>query len=262
MSCTSHVYVAVMTEVSGQPPAWRESLAARSDRALALGALREATVSADAPYASTADRIRAIVALRRAISDVLDAGALTAQEVQAATGCSDYTLVLARDVDYIGDDAVPGATLDDKLLRLQALELMLDDQWRNAEPNPGTRAERPRHPAAPRPVRAWNQLDAATRDAYLDQARIQLAQPPAPNHHPWTFDWRMWHQLLSLGTVVADKDPDTPGYWRLFDPANVALGRQIDKKRDDTLTELSAAGLAVVTRAGDELVEFVWSRNR
>jgi hypothetical protein len=230
---------------------WQASRTARNDRAVALGTLREASATADAAHTTPVDRIRAITALRRAISDVLDAGVLTEQEVQAATGCSDYTLTLARDIDYSGDDAVTGATRDDPDLRLHALELMLDEQWRNTESDPRSLLERPQHPAVPRPVRTWNELDPVIREDYLAQARVHLTQPPAPSHDRWKLGWRLWHQLLTLGTVVAERSSDVPGYWLLFDPAGVDPGQPIAEEPKASLAELSAAGLIIVNRAGD-----------
>jgi hypothetical protein len=227
---------------------WRA--ATRTTRAADLQLLRGALDAASATHLNTVAWIRGQLDLRRAIATVLAGDALGAKEVQAATDCSDYTLVLARDTDAGSDMQLDLGTADSLRIAL-AVENFLDERWWQ-ESTTSTFASPERHPDTPTPVRAWNAHDETVRERYLAEADRQLALLPPPYRHPWRHGWRGWYRLLAHGTVIAVPDNTSPGYWLLHEATDggKGMGEKVGEEMSASLADLAEAGLIILRPNG------------
>ena len=230
---------------------WRA--ATRTTRAADLQMLRGALDAASVTHLNTTAWIRGQLDLRRAVATVLAGDALGAKEVQAATDCSDYTLVLARDTDAGSDMQLDLGTADSLRIAL-AVENFLDERWWQ-ESTTSTFASPERHPDTPTPVRAWNAHDETVRERYLAEADRQLALPPPPYRHPWRHGWRGWYRLLAHGTVIAVPDNESPGYWLLHEATGggTGMGEKVGEEMRASLADLAAAGLTILHPSGAPL---------
>ncbi|QXV63547.1 hypothetical protein [Amycolatopsis sp. TNS106] len=242
----------------GGKRSWRGT--ARTSRAAELKRLREALTAANAAHASTADWIRAKVAFREVLSDVLAGDALSVDEARAATGAFDYTIFLARDTDRSALKLE--SSTDDGVTTLLAMENWLTEIWVNP-PQPHTLREQDRHLATPHPLRTWHELDAAQRDQYRALAEQQLRLPPPPARPRWyETDWPTWFRLLAEGTITAVPEQDSPGYWALHTSDADVPGIYLGSEMDESLAELAAAGLTILDHAGAPLTVFDWTTAR